>query len=115
MFANLSVVASVQSHSVLPEVLEEGWQDFCFNVIGFHTISATTLLHHLQGGEKKKSPNNKQSLLPITGFEITLLIYVIHGSYLQNNLLHLFIRGLELSDEDEHHLSGVVVCILSIH
>lgn len=47
MFANLSVVAPVQSHSVLPEVLEEGWQDFCFNVIGFHSISATTLLHHL--------------------------------------------------------------------
>lgn len=54
MLANLSVVASVQSHSVLPEVLEEGWQDFCFNVIGFHTISATTLLHHLRRGEKTK-------------------------------------------------------------
>lgn len=50
------------------------------------------------------------------GFEITLLIfYVTNGFYLQNNLLHLFIRGLELSDEDEHHLSGVVVSILGIH
>lgn len=54
MLANLSVVASVQSHSMLPEVLEEWWQDLCFNVIGFHTISATTLLHHLQGGKKCK-------------------------------------------------------------
>lgn len=53
MLANLSVVASVQSHSMLPEVLEEWWQDFCFNVVGFHTISATTLLHHLRGGKKK--------------------------------------------------------------
>lgn len=47
VFANLSVVASVQSHPVLPEVLEEGGQDLCFNVVGFHTISATTLFHHL--------------------------------------------------------------------
>lgn len=47
---------------------------------------------------------------------MTLLIfYVTNGFYLQNNLLHLFIRGLELSDEDEHHLSGVVVGILGIH
>lgn len=58
MFANLSVVAPVQSHSVLPEVLEEGWQDFCFNVIGFHTISATTLLHHLQGGKQVTDKTN---------------------------------------------------------
>lgn len=35
--------------------------------------------------------------------------------YLEYNLFHLLIRGLELSDEDQHHLSGVVVCVLSIH
>lgn len=45
--ANLSVVASVQGHPVLPEVLEEGGQDLSFDVVGFHTISATTLFHHL--------------------------------------------------------------------
>ena len=28
---------------------------------------------------------------------------------LEHNLLHLLIRALELSDEDQHHLSGVVV------
>lgn len=35
--------------------------------------------------------------------------------YLEHNLFHLLVRGLKLSDEDQHHLSGVVVCILSIH
>lgn len=59
MLANLSVVASVQSHSMLPEVLEEWWQDFCFNVIGFHTISATTLLHHLWGEKKCKKKDEQ--------------------------------------------------------
>lgn len=47
MFANLSVVAPVQSHPVLPEVFEEGGQDLSLNVVGLHTISATTLFHHL--------------------------------------------------------------------
>lgn len=45
---DLSVVASVQSHPVLPEVLEERGQDLSFDVVCFHTISATTLLHHLR-------------------------------------------------------------------
>lgn len=35
--------------------------------------------------------------------------------HLEHNLFHLLVRGLKLSDEDQHHLSGVVVCILSIH
>lgn len=35
--------------------------------------------------------------------------------YLKYNLLHLLIRGLELSDEDQHHLPGVIVSVLSIH
>lgn len=48
LFANLSVIASIQSHSVLPEVLEEGGQDLSLYVVGLHTIGATTLLHHLQ-------------------------------------------------------------------
>lgn len=47
VFANLSVVAPVQSHPVLPEVFEEGGQDLSLNVVGLHTISATTLFHHL--------------------------------------------------------------------
>ena len=48
VFADLSVVASVQSHPVLPEVLEEGRQDLGFDVVCFHAVSATTLLHHLR-------------------------------------------------------------------
>lgn len=36
-------------------------------------------------------------------------------AYLEHNLLHLLVRGLELPDEDQHHLSGVIVGILSIH
>lgn len=35
--------------------------------------------------------------------------------HLEHNLFHLLIRGLELSDEDQHHLSGVVVRVLGIH
>ena len=46
----LSVVASVESHSVLPEVFEEGGQDLCLDVVGLHTISSTALLHHLGDG-----------------------------------------------------------------
>lgn len=46
-FANLSVVASVQSHPVLPEMLEEGGQDFSLDVVGLDTICATALLHYL--------------------------------------------------------------------
>lgn len=33
----------------------------------------------------------------------------------QYDLLHLFIGGVEFSDEDQHHLSGVIAGILSIH
>lgn len=36
-------------------------------------------------------------------------------SYLEYNLFHLLIGRLELSDKDQHHLSGVVVCVLGIH
>lgn len=46
--ADLSVVASVQSHPVLPEVFEEGGKNLCLDVVRFHTISAATLLHHLK-------------------------------------------------------------------
>lgn len=35
--------------------------------------------------------------------------------YLEHNLFHFFIRGLELSDEDQHNFSGVVVGVLSVH
>ena len=48
MFPHLSVVASVQSHPVLPEVFEERRQDLRLDVVCFHTIGATALLHHLR-------------------------------------------------------------------
>ena len=35
--------------------------------------------------------------------------------HLQHNFLHLLVRGLELSDEDQHDLTSVVVGILSVH
>lgn len=46
---------------------------------------------------------------------MSIVAHIKLSSYLEYNFLHLFIRGLELSDKDQHHLSGVVVCILSIH
>ena len=46
----------------------------------------------------------------VKGYQVILPI-----PYLEYNLFHLLIRGLELSDEDQHHLSGVIVSILSIH
>lgn len=48
MCTYLSVVASVQGHPVLPEVLEEGGQDLCLDVVGLHTVSTTALFHHLE-------------------------------------------------------------------
>lgn len=51
--AYLSVVAPIQCHSVLPEMFKEGGQDLCFNVIGFHTICGTALLHHLKMNRNK--------------------------------------------------------------
>lgn len=35
--------------------------------------------------------------------------------HLQYNLLHLFVWRLELSDEDQHHFSSIIVRVLSIH
>lgn len=46
---------------------------------------------------------------------MSIVAHIQPPSHLEYNLLHLFIRGLELSDKDQHHLPGVVVCILSIH
>mmetsp|Transcript_20615 Transcript_20615/g.45128 ORF Transcript_20615/g.45128 Transcript_20615/m.45128 type:complete len:338 (+) Transcript_20615:1311-2324(+) len=34
---------------------------------------------------------------------------------LQDDLLHLFVRGRELTDKDDHHLSRVVVGVLRVH
>ena len=49
----LSVVASVEGHPVLPEVLEERREDLGLDVVGLHTVSSTALLHHL--GEDRGS------------------------------------------------------------
>lgn len=59
-FTRLSVVASVQSHPVLPEVLEKRGQDLRFDVVGFNSISATALFHHLQF--KNKHTHKKKQL-----------------------------------------------------
>lgn len=57
-FTRLSVVASVQSHPVLPEVLEKRGQDLRFDVVGFNSISATALFHHLQFKKSNTQKNN---------------------------------------------------------
>ena len=35
--------------------------------------------------------------------------------HLQHDLLHLLVWRLELSDQDQHHLPGVVVGVLRVH
>ena len=35
--------------------------------------------------------------------------------YLQHNLFHFFVRALKLTNQDQHHFSGIVVGILCIH
>ena len=76
----LPVVAPVQGHAVVPEVLEEVGEDLLLDVLRLHAVGGAALLDHLQ-----------------------------------HDLLHLLVRRLELSDEDEHHLPGVVVGVLSVH
>lgn len=44
-----------------------------------------------------------------------MLLNIFFLTHLEDNLLHLLVRRLELSDEDKHHLSGVIVGIFSIH
>lgn len=46
--------------------------------------------------------------------KITSLLSV-YLPYLQYNFLHLFVRRLELSLQDEHHFPGVVVSVLGVH
>lgn len=43
------------------------------------------------------------------------LLKVLAQTNLQHNLLHFFIRTLKLTNQDQHHFSGVVVGILCIH
>lgn len=35
-------------------MFEEGWQDFCFNVVCFNTIRTTALLYHLTGNKNHR-------------------------------------------------------------
>ncbi len=37
------------------------------------------------------------------------------AAHLEHNLFHLLIWGLELSDQDDHHLPCVVVCVHGVH
>ena len=67
---------------------------------------------------KFKSRHNKWIFLAMT--EIIVLILrnlhkVLSQTNLQHNLLHFFIRTLKLTNQDQHHFSGVVVGILCIH
>ena len=43
------------------------------------------------------------------------LIFTVTHTYLKYNFLHFFIRGLKLSNENQHDFPCVVVGILSIH
>ena len=77
---NLSVVAPIECHPLVPKILEEWRQDFIFNILRLNAVCCTTLFDDLQ-----------------------------------YNFLHFLIRRLELTDQDQHHLTCVVVGILSIH
>ena len=48
-----------------------------------------------------------------------LCLHTVSGAALlhnlQHNLLHLLVRRLELSDQDQHDLTSVVVGVLSVH
>jgi len=46
--AHLFVIASVQCHTVIPEMTKIVRQNFLPDVVSLHTISSTTLLHHLR-------------------------------------------------------------------
>ena len=35
--------------------------------------------------------------------------------HLEHDFLHLLVRGLELADEDDHHLTSVVVGVHTVH
>lgn len=43
----LTVVAAVEGHSVIPEVFEEVRQNLIFDVLRLHTIGSAALLHYL--------------------------------------------------------------------
>lgn len=50
----LPVIASVKSHSMVPEMFEEVWQDLIHNVLGLHTICTAALFHYLRQQNKIK-------------------------------------------------------------
>ena len=77
---DLSVVAAIQCHPLVPEVLEEWRQDLVFNILRLNTIRCTALLDDLQ-----------------------------------NDLFHLLVWRLELTDQDQHHLTCIIVGVLGVH
>lgn len=115
----LSVISSIQSHSVLPEVFEERRENLCFNVVGLHTVSPTALLHHLPGDstagllfichEDLVQLSNMHTMLA------NMHLQTATTNYLQYNFLHFFIWRLEFSNKDQHHFSSIVVGIFCIH
>lgn len=67
---------------------------------------------------KFKSRHNKWIFLAVTETIMIILrelLKVLARTNLQHNLLHFFIRTLKLTNQDQHHFSGVVVRILCIH
>ena len=55
----------------------------------------------------------KDIVLDIGRFDTVGGAALLH--HLQNDLLHLLVGRLELTDEDQHDLTRIVVCILGIH
>ena len=78
--------------------------------------------HHLfttQTNNYHPKPSNL-NLIQLTVFPKHILpslnaLTIEKRSYLQHDLLHFFVRTLKLTDQDQHHFSGVVVGIFSIH
>ena len=65
-----------------------------------------------------KSRHNKSIFLAMTKIIMIIirdLLKVLAQTNLQHNFLHFFIRTLKLTNQDQHHFSGVVVGILCIH
>lgn len=44
----LAVVASIERHTVVPEMFEEVWQNLIHYVLRLHTVCTATLFHYLK-------------------------------------------------------------------
>ena len=62
LVSHLSEVPPVEGHAVVPEVLEEVWQDLLLDVLRLHAVRHAALLHHLGEGEDPHS--ERQEIVP---------------------------------------------------